>query len=346
MLRNYLKIAWRNLWKHKLFSFINIFGLASALTVCLLAIAHIKGAFDHDSFHPNRDRICRVLTDVVSTSNDVVPYASSPVPLAGVLKRDYAFVEATARITRTYGEISGNSRRLNLLAFAVDPGFFRVFGYPLAQGKPATEPGTAVVTRQTAEKFFGRNNPVGKMIAQEGMLPALITGVLADTPTRSHLKFDVLFSLATGRTATVPGSFQDWRDYQTGYTYVLLKPGMAPENLQKVLPAVARRAIKGLRFRHEKGYRFRLQAFTNIAPSRETLMNATYEPQISGLLVEMGVGLLTLLMAGFNYINLTLARSLSRARGLCASPHIVGVSARAGASEPNWFAGYQRGVAS
>ncbi len=314
MFRNHLKIAWRNLWKHKLFSFINIFGLASGLTVCLLAIAHIKGTFDYDSFHPNRARIYRILTDVVSRQNDLTAFATSPMPLAGVLERDYAFVEVTARITRTYGEISGNSRRLNLLAFAVDPGFFRVFGYPVAQGQPATEPGTAVITRQTAEKFFGTENPVGKVLQQEGMLPATITGVLADAPNKSHLKFDVLFSLATSRTATVPSAFQDWRDYQTGYTYVLLKPGFGPDNLANVLPGLVKRVTRGLRFEQEKGYQLRLQALTKIAPSRGTLQNATYEPQITGLLVEMGVGLLTLLMAGFNYINLTLARSLSRAR--------------------------------
>lgn len=314
MLRNHFKIAWRNLWKHKLFSFINIVGLASGLTVCLLAIAHIKGAFDYDAFHPNRDRIYRVLTDVVSRQNDLTALATSPMPLAGVLERDYAFVEASARVTRTYGEITGNSRRLNLLAFAVDPHFFRVFGYPLAQGQPATEPGTAVVTRQTAEKFFGTENPVGKVLQQEGMLPATITGVLADAPNKSHLKFDVLFSLATGRTGSLPGAFQDWRDYQTGYTYVLLKPGFGPDNLANVLPALAQRVTKGIRFRQDKGYSFRLQALNRLSPGRETLRNATYEPDIAGLLVDMGVGLLTLLMAGFNYINLTLARSLSRAR--------------------------------
>ena len=314
MFRNYFKIAWRNLWKHKLFSFINIFGLASGLMVCLLAIAHIRGTFTYDDFHPNRDRIYRVLTDVTGKNNDVTPYATSPMPLAEVLQRDYSFVDEAARIVRTYGEVTANTRRLQLLSFAVDPAFFRIFGYPLAQGRPATEPGTVVITRKTAERFFGTANPIGQVLTQEGLMPAVVTGVLADGPILSHLRFDLLFSLAQSEKTKLPGVFQDWRAYHNGYTYVLLKPGATAGQLEAVLPSLTSRVLRGLSFQREKGYSFRLQALTNFSPSREELQYSTYEPQVGGLLVEMGVGLLTLLMAAFNYINLTLARSLARAR--------------------------------
>jgi len=315
MLQNYLKIAIRNLWKHKLFSFINVFGLASGLTVCLLAIAHIKGTFDYDNFHPNRARIYRILTDVVYKDNNRVAFATSPMPLGNALKRDYDFVEATSRIVRTYGEFSGNHKRFSdILSFAVDPDFFTIFNYQLAEGRPATEPGTAVVTRKTAERFFGTANPVGQVVEQAGIGPLTITGVLADNPANSHLKFDVLFSLATSGKTMLPGVFQDWKQYQNGYTYVLLKPGIAADQLRNVLPALTKRATDKLSFRQEKSYSLRVQALTQLSPSREELMHSTYEKQVGGLLVEMGVGLITLLMAAFNYINLTLARSLSRAR--------------------------------
>lgn len=112
MLSNYLKIAWRNLWKHKLFSFINIFGLASGLTVCMLALAHIKGALDYDSFQPNANRTYRILTDVVSLDNDTAPFATAPLPLAGALKQQYGFVEEATRVARTYNEFLGNHKRL------------------------------------------------------------------------------------------------------------------------------------------------------------------------------------------------------------------------------------------
>ena len=134
MLENYFKIALRNIWKHRLFSAINVFGLASGLMVCLLAIAHIKGSLDYDNFHPNQQRIYRILTDVVDKENNKTAFASSPMPLAESLKKDYAFVEATARVVRTYGEVTGNKKRLDLLSFVVDPTFFQIFGYPVAAG--------------------------------------------------------------------------------------------------------------------------------------------------------------------------------------------------------------------
>lgn len=314
MLTNYLKIALRNLRKHPLFSVINIFGLASGLAVCLLAIAHIRGAFLYDRFHPNRERIYRVLTNVVGRDNALRPHATSPMPLAEVLKRDYPAVEEAARLVRTYGEVTANTRRFNLLSFAVDPGFFRVFGYPLAQGRPATEPGTAVITPETALKFFGTASPIGQVLNQEGLSPVVVTGVLADLPAPSHLRFDVLVSMASLNWANRAGTATDWREYGSGYTYLLLKPGATVRQLEASLPSLTSRVLRGLRFRQDKGYSLQLQALTDLSPSRQEIVYSTYEPQIGGLLVEMGVGLLTLLMAAFNYINLTLARSLSRAR--------------------------------
>jgi len=314
MFRNYFKIAVRNIWKHKLFSIINIFGLASGLMVCMLAIAHIKGAFDYDNFHPNRNRIYRIITDVTGKDNDKITYATSPMPLAETLKGDYNFVEETARVVRTYGDVLGNTRRLNMLTFAVDPSFFQVFNYPIAQGRPALESGTAVITQATAEKFFGKMNPVGKVLEQEGISPVIITGVLAKSPSLSHLKFDILLSLTAQDITKLSGKDQDWRAYNHAYTYLLIKDGIASKQLQNILPDIAKRATKGLLLNQIKGYNFRIQALPAISPSWEEMVNSTYEPQITGLLVEMCVGLVTLLMAAFNYINLTLARSMSRAR--------------------------------
>lgn len=313
MFRNYLKIAWRNLWKHKLFSFINVFGIASGLTVCLLAIAHTKGALDYDTFHPNRDRTYRIITDVVSSGNDVAAFATSPMPLGAALKQQYGFVDETSRVVRTYDEFLGNHKRLNITSFAVDPGFFRIFGFKLAKGQPATQLNTVVLTQKTAEKFFGTADPIGQTLHNGNMGNFTVAGVLAEPPTKSHLVFDMLFSLQT-YISKHRRAFDDWRHYHTGHTYVLLKSGTSADQLNKVLPAVLSRATHGLHFNDIKGYSFRTQRLGQLSPSREDLMYGTYEPSVAGLLAELGVGLITLLLAAFNYINLTLARSLSRAR--------------------------------
>jgi putative ABC transport system permease protein len=314
MFKNYVRIALRNLWKHKLFSFINVFGLASGLTVCLLAIAHIKGSFDYDSFHPNRDRTYRIITDVVGLDNDVTPFATSPMLLGSLLKQQYGFVEDAARVVRAYGEFSGNHKRLNPLSFAVDPGFFRIFDFKLAKGRPATEPNTVVLTQETATQCFGTADPIGQTLQNDDLGIFTVTGVLAEQPAKSHLQFDMLFSLKTPYKPEHRAVFDDWTQFQTGYTYVLLKPGTSGDALDKVLPTVLSRSTKGLHFKDVKGYSFRTQQLNKLSPARQELMHSTYEPQVTGLLAEIGVGLVTLLLAAFNYINLTLARSLSRAR--------------------------------
>ncbi|CCH51901.1 protein of unknown function DUF214 [Fibrisoma limi BUZ 3] len=314
MLQNYLKIALRNLWKHKLFSFINVFGLASGLTVCLLAIAHIKGTFDYDNFHPNRDRTYRIITDVIGKDNDLASFATSPMPLGALLKQQYGFIEEAARAVKEYGEFTGNHKRLTMMSFAVDPAFFRIFNFKLAKGRPATEPNTVVLTQETAERFFGTANPVGQTLQNSDLGTFTVTGVLAEPPAKSHLRFDMLYSLQTLHKPEHRAAFEQWNQFETGHTYVLVKPDTPDDALDKILPSVVSRVTRGLSFKTAKSYSFRTQRLDRLSPAREELMWGTYEPQITGLLAEFGVGLVTLLLAAFNYINLTLARSLSRAR--------------------------------
>ncbi|NID10455.1 ABC transporter permease [Fibrivirga algicola] len=313
MLNNYLKIALRNLWKHKLFSFINVFGLASGLTVCMLAIAHIKGAFDYDSFQANRNRTYRIISDVVSRNNDKAPFATTPVPLGATLKQQYGFIEEATHVVRSYNEFLGNHKRLSTMGFAVDPGFFHIFSFPLAQGRPATEPNTVVLTQAMARKFFGTANPIGQTLQHQELGNFTVTGVLAELPAKSHLVFDLLFS-SSSYGAKNRGSLSEWKQYNSGYTYVMLKPGTPADALDNVLPLVVSRATRELRFADIKGYTFRTQQLSRLSPARSEMMYGTYEPQVPGLLAELGVGLITLLLAAFNYVNLTLARSLSRAR--------------------------------
>ncbi|MBO0937457.1 ABC transporter permease [Fibrella sp. HMF5335] len=318
MLTNYLKIAWRNLWKHKLFSFINIFGLASGMLVCLLAMIDIKGAFDYDSFHPNRARTYRIITDATTNTNDLRSYATTPPPVANTLKQNYPFVEAVTRVIRSYGEVTANRKQLPVVFSLVDPGFFQVFGFRLTMGQAAIAPQTVVLTQETARRFFGTANPVGKLMQHSAFGALTITGVFAPNPTKSHLDFDMVVSTATLSSPDWQRTLGNWSDYGNPYTrtytYVLLKPGTRAETLNKVLPELASRATKGLRFANEKGYTLRSQALTQLSPPREGLENSTYEPTAGKLATEFGIGLLTLLLAVFNYVNLTLARSLSRAR--------------------------------
>lgn len=319
MLTNYLKIAWRNLWKHKLFSFINIFGLASGLTICLLALMQVKSAFDYDRFHPHADRTYRILTDAgisLARTGETMALASSPLPLGELIQRDYPFVERVARVyfglktrwTTKSGTLSANG------AF-VDPAFYEVFGFQLVAGQPATAPHTVVLTQATAERFFGRKNPVGKVVTSKNGDLFRVTGVLAPSE-KSHLQFDLLASIASvpllEQTHQLPADLTNWANAWTAYTYVLLKPGVSQATLDQALLAVARRAsqLGG----PKANYGFRTQPLTQISPGREPLINLTSEPVVPQLLAVGALALAVLLLAGFNYVNLTLARSLSRGR--------------------------------
>lgn len=314
MFRNYVVIAFRNLWKHRLFSFINVFGLASGIMVCLLALIDIKGAFEYGSFHPHSDRTYRVLTDLTNKDNQKFAFATTPMPLADVLKREYGFVEQTTRVIRDYAELTVDGKKLVESYCAVDPAFFTVLGYKLASGQPAIAPRTAVLTPRTAEKFFGLSNPIGKIIHHKELGAVTVTGVFEPLPTRSHLSFGLVMSMPTRSTENQKREQTDWKQYKAGYTYVRLKEGTSVEAFERALPAIAARNTKGIQWKTEKGYTFRTQSVAKISPAFEELQMGTWEPTWGKLASELGVGLVTLLLGVFNYVNLTLARSLSRAR--------------------------------
>lgn len=322
MLLNYCKIAWRNLGKHKLFSFINIFGLASGLVVCLLAITQIKGAFDYDDFHPYPNRTYRIITDAnltIQSSGEVMAIASTPLPLGEALAREYDFIEQQVRVYKNPGgSISAGQKTLPAQGLLVDSDFFTLFGFRLAAGQPAIAPRTAVLSRKTAERFFGRTNPIGQTLWQKEGGSFTITGVFEALPHPSHLQFDWVASMATvpllEKNGHLPAELTNWQNYWTAYTYVLLRDGTSPQTLTRALSALVARVRKTHPVVDQQPYTFRVQPLAALSPAREALVNGTMEPRVTSLLLFSGLAIVILLLAGINYVNLTLARSLDRTR--------------------------------
>jgi putative ABC transport system permease protein len=231
MLSHYLRVALRNLLRYKIFSFINVFGLALGMTICLISILQIKDAFQYDIFHPYPDRMYRILTDVTKQSGDKVSYASSPLPLGEKLQREYDFIEKVARIyNEISGEMSTDKKTLAVNGAFVDPYFFDIFGFRLATGQAAIAPRTVVLTAQTAKRFFGEEDPLGKTVRIEKLGLFTITGILQPAPYKSHLQFDLLASIATLPLAEgenrIASRLNKWETYEAAYTYVLLKQKM------------------------------------------------------------------------------------------------------------------------
>lgn len=340
MLNNYLKIAFRNLLKHKTFSFINIFGLAVSLSVCLLCILLLKDAHSYDQFHPDSDQVYRLITAPIRKDGRSEEYASSPYRVGQALFEDYSQVESWVPLVRSFNsDVRRNDNTISSRGLFTDASFFDVFGFELEAGDPLTalnEPYSVVLTKEFAERIFKNADPIGQSL----VMPAYetefkVTGVLKPFPGKTHLEFDALGSLST-RIALdkLPGGTNitsNWLDYYMTYNYVKLKKGIAPDEVAPVLADIAKTRFADLTLEsRDRGYNFKLQALGDITPGpifSNNMGNALPQPVLWFFSI---LGIIVMFSACFNYTNLTIARSLTRAKE-------VGVRKVMGATRPQVF---------
>ncbi|MEP6844757.1 MAG: ABC transporter permease [Panacibacter sp.] len=314
MLKNYFKTAWRNLVKHRLFSFINIFGLATGMTVCMLAVIKIKDAYDYDNFHPDSNRSYRVITNFKEKNGDHLLYASSPLRLSEYLrKNNNDFIEHSTTVYFSNDEVEANDKKLPAKEAWVDPGFYSMFGFKLLSGTIAIQPQTVVLTSETATLFFGKLDPVGKLISLGKAGNFIVTGILAKPPSPSHLKFDMLISMSSISVFNnkIP---DDWSSQTLSYTYVQLKKNVSEESLKRILQNTSQHVNAMLSASTNTILEFEIQPLNKISPGSIPLHNLTEEPIVPNLVIFALIGIAMLLLAFFNYVNLTLSRSLDRAR--------------------------------
>ncbi len=321
MFRNYLKIAIRNLWKHKLFSFINIFGLSVGMLVCLLAIIDVNKAMSYDRFHPHSERTFRIITDMWGKEQQHEIYASVPFPVATEIKKRYSFIEETVNVipARGISFTTADHKTLPAPGFFADPSFFKIFGFRLKEGVLSEAPKTIVLTDVAAEKFFGNKNAIGQVLDNKDWGQFVVTGVVTTTKQKSHLQFDLLISSSSipslVQTGKINSSIESWTNPWGTYSYLLVKKGTSEEAIQNMMPAISLSATSKLEVNGAYAkISFRAQPLRDINPSREDMINFPAGTTLGKLLVQLGIGLLTLFLAGFNYVNLTLARSLTRSK--------------------------------
>ncbi|GAB3524148.1 ABC transporter permease [Emticicia fontis] len=315
MLRNYFKIAFRSLWKNKLFSFINIVGLGLAMTFGLIGLMQIQNVFEFDNFHPYPERTYRILTDFKDAKGTKVSYAASPFLLADKLKNEYGFVEKSARVVRFFsGEMNNRLKKIRVNGIYVDPSFFDIFGFPLEKGSYPVEPNTVVLNHETAVKFFGTTNPVGKTIMHHDFGVFTVTGVLKPYKYRgTQFRSDLMVSMATFTSFNKDKQeLKNWTQYDT-YTFVLLNKNTNPATLDRALATVSNQNKKDTDF-GKTSHLYRRQALNDISPDFERLEKNAYVDDVFSVSVNFLMALVIIILAGFNYTNLTLARSLSRAR--------------------------------
>ncbi|MGK2864666.1 MAG: ABC transporter permease [Chitinophagaceae bacterium] len=339
MFKNYLKTAWRSLLKNRLVSFINIFGLGLSMSVGMMIMIRLQDQFSYDRFHPHPERTFRITSSYHKKNGEQLNMASTPLPLNGTLASETNIIESAVSIYPAFnGMATGAGKEIYLNGAFTESSFFNVFGFSLMSGNAATVlqmPNTIVISKTIAEVFFGNNDPVGKVISMENGTDFKITGVLNEVPGKSHISFDAFASYASVQQMEsdkfLPHKSGDWYAFNAAYTYVVLKKELGSAALTQPLKSIA----IGLNNKNKDGSAaFYVQSINNITPGWRSLDNEIGNGSSwAKLYFEMGIALLILLAACFNYTNLTIARALTRAKE-------VGLRKIVGAKRHQLFAQY------
>ncbi|WP_454802454.1 ABC transporter permease [Mucilaginibacter phyllosphaerae] len=324
MFKNYIKTAYRSLYKNKGFTAINILGLALGLATCLLIVFYVVDELSYDRYNTKANRIYRVNEDLKLGENNV-QYAVAMPPLAKTLKAEYPYVEDATRIKAagTTHVKKGNGNIVENKVGFVDASIFNVFTLPMISGDPKTallEPNTVVLTESTAKKYFNTTNAVGKTIVFNDKENFKVTGVINDLPKQSHFNFDFFVSLE---------SFPDSRsnewlrsDYNT---YVLLKDAKDHSKLAASFPALLQK-FSGAQMQSELGmsiaqfekggshFRMNLTALTDIHLTSNRSGELGPNSTTQYVYIFSAIAIFILLIACVNFMNLSTARSSNRAK--------------------------------
>ena len=323
MIKNYLKIAWRNLLKHKVFSFINIFGLSIGIAVCFVILLYAYDELSYDRFNTKADRIVRIVFNA-SINGGKISESNVMPPVAAALKNDYSEVEEVTRIkvdgkpTITYQQ----QKFKGATAAFADAAIFKVFTLPLLEGEAATalqQPNSLVITKEIAKRWFGSDNAIGKIVAYNGT-PFTIAGVMEKTPANAHFHFDMLGSMESVAQA----KSNSWME-SNFFTYLLLKPGTDYKKLEAKMPAMVEKymgpqimqsmGISLAQFRtNGNQLGFALQPLTSIHLHSTTSSELEPGGNIKYVYIFSAIGLFMLLIASINFINLSTAGAGKRAK--------------------------------
>lgn len=310
MIHNYLKIVLRNAINQKIFSLINILGLAFGMTVCMLSIIFIRYELSFDTYHKNADNIYRV-TRKFNTPNGYNPhFARCPDVWVNSLPDEFPEINTLIRFqwTPSVNLKIGEKKLRSTKWYVTDADVFDVFSFNMIEGNHFTalkEPRSVVVTKKTASQYFGNNNPIGEEIiliseTDGEQIPYKITGVINNLPVNSHFQIDFLVSFDN------PEARQGW-----AWIYLLLQEGTNSVALEKKFPDFIKK------YGGEEAAQYgslRLQALTDI--HLYSHLDREIEPNgdIQYIYIFSVVAFLVILIACFNFMNLSTARSVKRAK--------------------------------
>jgi putative ABC transport system permease protein len=319
MIKNYIKIALRNLRRNKLYSLLNIVGLAIGITCCILILLYVQDELSYDRFHENADRIYRATTHFV-LKDRVMDFASTAHVQGPMFKEAYPEVENYVRFN-SYG--SRRMIRYEDVSYAeekfiwVDNSVFDIFSFNLIKGNPKealAKPNTVVITEDIAEKYFGDEDPLGKNLRVHSDELYMVTGVVENIPANSHIRPDFLASFITLDLQPTGNATADLVNNIDYYTYLLLEEDADYKALEQKFVGFVGKYLGPLISSIGGSARYDLQPLTSIYlhSNKENELERTGD--MAYVWLFSGIGLFILLLACLNFMNLSTARSANRAK--------------------------------
>ncbi|MEZ5042404.1 MAG: FtsX-like permease family protein [Saprospiraceae bacterium] len=314
MLYNYLKVALRNIFREKLYAIINVFGLAIGLGVCLLILLFVKDELSYDKYHSKADQIYRVVTEWRHGTDRAIETPINSYRLAPALAVDFPEIAEIVRFSPFGGLITYENQDFQEdHLFLVDDNVFDVFDFGWKSGNKATalkEPFTAVLSETTARKYFGEENPIGKVVKWNGENELRVTGIFQDFAPNNHLLVDIFVSMETGKQVFNQLVLNNWGE-GSQYTYLLLPPEVSATSVAARFPDFIE---KNMGEGSSKGVVMYLQPLTSIHLYSNLAGEIGANGNIRYIYISVAIALFIILIACINYMNLSTARSIKRAK--------------------------------
>lgn len=319
MIKNYIKIAFRNLTKHKVYSVINIFGLAVGIACCVLIGLYVQSEWSYDEFHSKSDRLYRAWVHEDYGNNEIYFNSVTPLVLRPTIEENIPEVESSTRfynfnnLVKRSGDFEAQSETITM----VETSFFSMFDFALLKGNAETafsNPGSVVITKEAAKRYFDDGNVLQKGLSirmGDTYKEFIVTGVIENPPNNSSLQFQFLIPFSNSSSMFSERAHTTWFNVSTE-TYVLLREGMQAASLDSKLKAMMQ-GVLGDRY-SESNYTVGLQPITDIHLNTEipTGIAPVSDPIYSYILGA--IALLILLIACVNFMTLSISRSTSRAK--------------------------------